>query len=103
MVARLTAQSDPSQVKAILSEEVLPPQVAEYEIKAHVIRRVAKPPSPSSAGQWNAEAQRLRARLLAYEGMEVSERSEAGLAWEKMVHVEVGTDERKRLRDALLA
>ena len=37
------------------------------------------------------------------DGMEVSEGNEAGRAWEKMVHAEPGSEERKRLRDALLA
>lgn len=59
------AQSGPEQVTAIMKEEILPPQVAEFEMKEHVIRLVANPPSPSSAAEWNAEAQRLRARLLA--------------------------------------
>ena len=59
------AQSGPEQVTAVLKEEILPPQVAEFEMKEHVIRLVANPPSPSSATEWNAEAQRLRARLLA--------------------------------------
>ena len=40
---------------------------------------------------------------MTYEGMEVAEGGEAGLAWEKMVHAEAGSKERKRLRDALLA
>ena len=40
---------------------------------------------------------------MTYEGMEVAEGGEAGLAWEKMVHAEVGSRERDRLRDALLA
>jgi len=35
--------------------------------------------------------------------MEVAEGNEAGLAWEKMVHAEVGSEERRRLREALLA
>jgi hypothetical protein len=35
--------------------------------------------------------------------MEVAEGSDAGLAWEKMVHAEAGSEERGRLRDALLA
>lgn len=39
---------------------------------------------------------------LSYEGMEVAEGSDAGLAWEKMVHAEVGSTHRNRLRDALL-
>ena len=65
MLPYASAQSDPSQVTAILREQILPPQVAEIEMKAHVIRLVANPPSPSSATQWDAEAQRLRARMLA--------------------------------------
>ena len=39
----------------------------------------------------------------SYERMEVAQRNEAGLAWEKMVHAEPGSDERRRLKDALLA
>jgi hypothetical protein len=35
--------------------------------------------------------------------MEVAEGSDAGLAWEKMIHGEVDSAERKRLREALLA
>jgi len=34
---------------------------------------------------------------------EAAEGNEAGLAWEKMLHAEVGSEESKRLRDALLA
>jgi hypothetical protein len=35
--------------------------------------------------------------------MEVAEGNEAGLAWEKMVHAEVESEERRKLREALLA
>ena len=59
------AQSDSMRVMAILGEEILPPQVAEFELKVHLVGRVANPPSPSSPAQWTAEAQRLRAHLLA--------------------------------------
>jgi hypothetical protein len=40
---------------------------------------------------------------MSYDGMEVAEGNDAGLAWEKMVHAEAGSEERRRLRDALLA
>jgi len=40
---------------------------------------------------------------MSYDGMEVAEGNEAGLAWEKMVHAEAGSEERKRLKDALRA
>lgn len=39
---------------------------------------------------------------MTYEGTEVAESSVAGLAREKMVHAETGSEERKRLKDALL-
>jgi Domain of unknown function(DUF2779) len=40
---------------------------------------------------------------MSYEGMEVSEGSEAGLAWDTMVRGEVDEGEKKQLREALLA
>ena len=40
---------------------------------------------------------------MSYDGMEVAEGTEAGLAWEKMIDGEVDSAERKRLRAALLA
>jgi hypothetical protein len=40
---------------------------------------------------------------MSYDGMEVAEGDQAGLAWEKTLHAEVGSEERKRLRGALLA
>ena len=38
-----------------------------------------------------------------YEGMEVSHGGEAGLAWDQMVRGELGLEERRRLKAALLA
>ena len=40
---------------------------------------------------------------MSYDGKEVAEGNDAGLAWEKMVHAEAGSEERKRLKDALRA
>jgi hypothetical protein len=40
---------------------------------------------------------------MTYEGMEVVEGGEVGLAWETLVHGRLGPDEKTRLRDALLA
>jgi hypothetical protein len=40
---------------------------------------------------------------MSYKGMEVSEGSEAGLVWERMIRGQVDASERKRLREALLA
>lgn len=65
MVHDARGQSDPHRVAVILGEEILPPPVAEVELKVHLLGHVVKPPDPSSAAQWTAEAQRLRARMLA--------------------------------------
>jgi hypothetical protein len=35
--------------------------------------------------------------------MTAAEGNDTGLAWEKMLHAKVGSDERRPLRDALLA
>jgi hypothetical protein len=40
---------------------------------------------------------------MTYEGMEVAEGGEAGLAWEKLVHGQLNPDEKTRRRAALLA
>jgi hypothetical protein len=40
---------------------------------------------------------------MTYEGTEVAESSDADLAREEMVHAEVGSEERKRLKDTLHA
>jgi hypothetical protein len=40
---------------------------------------------------------------MTYEGMEVAEGSEAGLKWERMMRAEERSEERRRLRNALLA
>jgi hypothetical protein len=40
---------------------------------------------------------------MTHEGMEVAEGCEAGLAWEKMIRADDKSEERKRLKDALLA
>jgi dienelactone hydrolase len=58
------AQADATYLQPILKEEILPPQIAMYQLKEYVLHRVAKPPAPASAGEWTAEASRLRKRLL---------------------------------------
>jgi hypothetical protein len=40
---------------------------------------------------------------MTYDGMEVAEGNEAGLAWERMIHGQVDDAEKRRLRTALLA
>jgi hypothetical protein len=40
---------------------------------------------------------------MSYDRIEGAEGNEAALAWEKVAHAEVGSEERKRLRDTLMA
>lgn len=58
------AQSDAQQVGPILGEEILPPQVALFQLRDYILRYVAPPPNAMSAAQWTAEAKRLREYLL---------------------------------------
>jgi dienelactone hydrolase len=60
----LFAQTEASQLRPILQDEILPPEVAVFQLRQHVLHRVAKPPAPTSAEQWTAETIRLRKRLL---------------------------------------
>jgi len=59
------AQSDPQQVNEILKQEILPPAVADFQIRRYLLDRVAPlPQAPSTAEAWTAEAARLRRHLL---------------------------------------
>ncbi len=58
------AQSEPKQVGAILEEEILPANVAVFQLRQYLVNGVAKPPVPTSAQQWTAESKRLRQHLL---------------------------------------
>ena len=58
------AQSDEYEVNTILKDEILPPAVADFEIRRYLLDRVAPPPAPSSPEVWTAEATRLRRHLL---------------------------------------
>jgi hypothetical protein len=40
---------------------------------------------------------------MTYDEMDVAEGNEAGLAWERMVHAKAGSEERKWLKNTLLA
>ena len=61
---RAFAQSEPRQATVVLSEEILSPNVSLFQMKQYLLKRIAKPPAPTSAQQWTAEAKRLREHLL---------------------------------------
>src|SRR3990172_7261580 len=61
---RAFAQSEPRQATVVLAEEILSPNVSLFQMKQYLLKRIAKPPAPTSAQQWTAEAKRLREHLL---------------------------------------
>src|SRR5437867_520942 len=58
------AQSEASQVAAVLSEEIHSPSVSLYQLKQYLLARVARPPAPASAEQWSTQVKRIREHLL---------------------------------------
>jgi len=49
----------------MLKEEILSPDVAEFQIRQYLVNRIAAPPQvPSSPQEWTSEAARLRHHLL---------------------------------------
>ena len=48
----------------MLGEEILPSNVAVFQVRDYILKKVPKPPNPSSAEQWTAESKRLRQHLL---------------------------------------
>jgi dienelactone hydrolase len=60
----LGAQTEASHLRPILEQEILAPQVAVFQLRQYILRRVAKPPAPTSAERWTAESASLRKRLL---------------------------------------
>jgi len=62
--ARASAQTEPRQLVSILEEQVQAPEVTAYQLRLYVLDKITRLPSPASAGQWTAEAKRLRQHLL---------------------------------------
>lgn len=60
----LWGQAEAEYLQPILKQEILPPQVAVFQLKEYILNRVAKPPAPAGAEDWTKEAARLRKRLL---------------------------------------
>jgi dienelactone hydrolase len=58
------AQTGPRQVGEVLSEEIVPAQVAVYQLRDYLLGRIARPPAAVSASAWTAEAGRIRSRIL---------------------------------------
>jgi dienelactone hydrolase len=64
LAAPLGAQTESTYLRPILDDKILSSQVANFQLRQYILRRVAKPPAPSTAEQWTADSARLRKRLL---------------------------------------
>ena len=58
------AQTSPQRLGPILSEQVQPRVIPEYELRHHLMGRIPKLPSPTRAEEWAAEEKRIRHHLL---------------------------------------
>jgi len=59
------AQTKPANLQAILRQEILPPEVAQYQLRQYILKRIAHLEAPSSRAQWDAESKRLREQILS--------------------------------------
>jgi hypothetical protein len=59
-----SAQAVQSTVATLLEKEIQPKAVVAYQLQRYLMKNIPKPLLPTSAEQWNKEAQRLRAHVL---------------------------------------
>jgi dienelactone hydrolase len=64
LLTPLRAQTEADYLRPILQDEILPAQIAVFQLRQYVLHRVAKPPTPTSADQWTANSATLRKRIL---------------------------------------
>jgi hypothetical protein len=64
-VVRAPAQSRTKDLAPILKQELLPPAVAQYQLRQYILQRIAHISPPSSAAEWTVESKRLRERILS--------------------------------------
>ncbi|MGH9397805.1 MAG: alpha/beta hydrolase family protein [Terriglobia bacterium] len=60
----LRAQAIPEDIEPILEQPLQSPQVVTFQLQQFLMKKVPKLPDPQTAGQWTAEAQRIRRHLL---------------------------------------
>lgn len=61
---RSFAQAEPDLIEPILSEEILPPSVAVFQMKQYLLHRIQDLAAPQDVAQWAATANKLRSHLL---------------------------------------
>jgi dienelactone hydrolase len=63
-VAFAMAQSRPRDMAAILDRPLETPDVVAFQLRQYLYQRISPLPTPKSAAQWSAEAERIRKHLL---------------------------------------
>src|SRR5262249_13049682 len=58
------AQTNTTQVGAILKQRILTEDVVEFQLRQYLIKRVSPLPQPTSFQEWTAEQKRLRTEVL---------------------------------------
>jgi hypothetical protein len=64
-VVRALAQTRTKDLAPILKQELLPPAVAQYQLRQYILHRIAHISPPSSAAEWTLESKRIRAQILS--------------------------------------
>ena len=59
-----SSQTSAREIQVILEDQILPPEVASFQLRDYIVRRVGSPPPVSDSGQWTKEARQLRKHLL---------------------------------------
>jgi hypothetical protein len=58
------AQTEPRYLEDILKEEILPPAVAQFQLRQYILNRVGKLPAPASAAEWTSDSKRIRDQIV---------------------------------------
>jgi dienelactone hydrolase len=60
----VNGQATPEQLKPILSHQVQPSEITEFQLRQYLMSRIPPLHVPATSAQWTAEAKRLRKHLL---------------------------------------
>jgi hypothetical protein len=58
------AQTEPRYLDDVLKEDILSPEVAEHQLRQHILAHVQTLKPPASSEDWTAESKRLRGKIL---------------------------------------
>jgi hypothetical protein len=62
-VSLVSGQATPEQLRPILSRQVQPPGIAEFQLRQYLMSRVPLLRVPATSEEWTIEARKLRKHL----------------------------------------